>query len=269
MSVGKLKQTRKGPYKVKPGPRLGESQRKVKSSAQIKRGRIHLTCADWLEVLNFRDDHPNFTQGEIVKYFSTRYNRTLVFTQSSLCRNIARRQELESRAKKTPTALSSKRPHIVANPQVEQALVMWQQSMEARNELVNGAMLIEKRARFENAFNVPQEERLTILEFYSSPCRLYLTTRLQWHLILHRVNRIGRLDFDGILFFTVSIVSDDSTSMASYSHRVNRIGRLDFRWHLILHRVNRIGRLDFDGILFFTVSIVLDDSTSMASYSSP
>lgn len=60
----------------------------------------------------------------------------------------------------TPTALSSKCAQIVTQPDVEEALRLWVQHMEQKWETVTGAMLIEKCAQFEDALNVPEQERL-------------------------------------------------------------------------------------------------------------
>lgn len=146
-------------YKSKPGPKHGKREQKAKTSAQVI-ARKNLTCADWLEIFEFKDQHPNLSQHEITNFFSSRRNRALFFTQSSLCRNLARRHVLEERANVNPTGLSSKRPRAVTHPDVESALILWQQSMEAKNELVSGPMLIAKRARFEEAFGIPEHERL-------------------------------------------------------------------------------------------------------------
>lgn len=42
--------------------------------------------------------------------------------------------------------------------------------MEQQNEVVNGSMLIVKRAAFEDALNVPEEERLPGPGWVSSFC---------------------------------------------------------------------------------------------------
>ena len=49
----------------------------------------------------------------------------------------------------------------MTQPDVEKALVLWVRHMEEKGETINGHMLVAKRARFEDTFNVPQEERLS------------------------------------------------------------------------------------------------------------
>ena len=71
------------------------------------------------------------------------------------------RQQLEEQVHDNPNALSAKCHRIVTRPDVEEALVKWVQQMENKNEHVTGAMLQEKRLRFENLLEVPEEERLT------------------------------------------------------------------------------------------------------------
>ena len=56
--------------------------------------------------------------------------------------------------------MSSKRPRIVTCPDAEKALFLWVKHMEEKRETINGLMLVAKRADFEKAFNVPEDERL-------------------------------------------------------------------------------------------------------------
>jgi hypothetical protein len=70
-----------------------------------------------------------------------------------------------------PSALSSKRPHIITRPDVERALVIWLRSMEEKRETVNGKMLVEKRKHFEKELNVPENERLEGESWVQSFCR--------------------------------------------------------------------------------------------------
>ncbi|EIN10152.1 DDE-domain-containing protein, partial [Punctularia strigosozonata HHB-11173 SS5] len=59
-----------------------------------------------------------------------------------------------------PGALATSRPRVVTRPDVEKALYKWIKSMEERGEIYSGAMLMEKRARFEKHLNVPESECL-------------------------------------------------------------------------------------------------------------
>ena len=58
-------------------------------------------------------------------------------------------------------ALSSKQPRIVTRPDVDRALWLWVQHMEQKREVIYSAMLVAKRAVFEEALDVPEDERLT------------------------------------------------------------------------------------------------------------
>jgi hypothetical protein len=111
-------------------------------------------------VFEFVDQHPHMGQSDIVKYFETKHSSALVFSQSALSRKLKQRKELTDRAESNPNALSSKRPRVVTRPDVERALVLWISHMEERGETVTGPMLKEKRRRFENLFDVPEDECL-------------------------------------------------------------------------------------------------------------
>ena len=107
----------------------------------------------------------------MVHHFSSLAEGSLQFTQSTLSRKIKQRKELEERVNSNPSALSSKRPRIVTRPDVERALIIWLRSMEEKRETVNGKMLVEKRKRFEERFNVPENERLEGQSWVQSFCR--------------------------------------------------------------------------------------------------
>jgi hypothetical protein len=141
------------------------------TSATKSKGRQNLTLHDWLTVFAYMDAHPDMGQGQIVQHFATRKEGTLTFTQPTLSRKIEKRSELEERAKSTPNALSSKRPRIVTRPDVERALVLWFRHMEEKRETVTGPMLREKRKRFEEDFNVPENECLTGDGWVTSFCK--------------------------------------------------------------------------------------------------
>src|SRR5258706_1530461 len=61
-------------------------------------------------------------QGEVVKYFATRPEHALLFTQSTLSRKLQQRSEMEAHVDSHPSALSSKRPQIVTSPDVEHVI---------------------------------------------------------------------------------------------------------------------------------------------------
>jgi hypothetical protein len=161
--VRKPRQAPAEPYRRGPRPpkKDKDAPRTSAKPTQDTR-RQNLTLADWLRVYAYIDEHPWMTQQAVVNYFKTLHTGALVFTQETLSRNLKpdRCKEREVQATANPTALSSKRPRIVTRPDVERALVLWVHSMEDRGETVTGDMLIEKRRRFEDGFNVPEEERL-------------------------------------------------------------------------------------------------------------
>ena len=135
-----------------------------KSSARPigKTTRQNLTLFDWMSVYAYVDTLPQpINQGEVVNHFATRPKGALLFTQSTLSRKLQHRSEMEARVDSNPNALSSKRPRIVTRPDVDLALRLWVQRMQQKGETVNGAMLIAKRKVFEEALNVPEDERLT------------------------------------------------------------------------------------------------------------
>ena len=73
----------------------------------------------------------------------------------------------------TLNALSSKQPHVVMHPDVEKALFLWVKHMEEKGESVNGPMLIAKHQKFEDHFNVPDNERLHGESCVTPFCRTY------------------------------------------------------------------------------------------------
>lgn len=150
------------PYARKPGPKP-KVKDAPKSSAIVapKHQRQNLTLHDWLTVIEFYENHPTMSQGQIVAHFSTLKDGKLIFDQSSLSRNLKKKDNLKAQALSFPNALSSKRPRIVTQPQVDQALILWVRHMEEKKETVTGPMLIAKRAQFEEQFGVPEEERLS------------------------------------------------------------------------------------------------------------
>ena len=131
----------------------------------------NLTLHDWLTVIRYVDEHPNMPQQSVVDYFRHRAEGALIFTQTTLSRNLKKRVELEARVNANPTSLSSKRPRVVTRPDVERALVLWVKGMEEKCETVNGPMLVEKRRRFEEMMNVPDAERLSGSGWVASFCK--------------------------------------------------------------------------------------------------
>ena len=163
------------PYSRKPGPKGKHTGPRCTKSAATKKtpSRDNLTLQDWLTVFAFIDTHPSFSQDDIVQHFASKPDSEgpLKFTQSTLSRKIKQRPNLESRVNSNPTALFSKRPHIVTRPDVERALVIWLRSMEEKREVVTGAMLAEKRRRFEKEFGVPEIECLSGDSWVQSFCK--------------------------------------------------------------------------------------------------
>ena len=80
---------------------------------------------------------------------------------STLSRHLSKkgRDADQHRLESFPTALSSKRIQTVVHPDVDKCLVLWVKHMEEeRKETVNGAMLMAKHEKFENALKVPEKE---------------------------------------------------------------------------------------------------------------
>ena len=173
------------PLKRKPRNKPAISSRPAKQQKCIKNSprtsaqtsevtsRQNLTLADWLTVYAFVDTHPTTSQAGIVQHFATLKKGKLIFNQSTLSRKLQERPKLEARVNDNPAALSSKRPRVVTCPQVERALVLWIQHMEAIGEVVTGPMLREKRKRFEEELQVPDKERLPGDGWVASFCKTY------------------------------------------------------------------------------------------------
>ncbi|KIJ49970.1 hypothetical protein M422DRAFT_160583, partial [Sphaerobolus stellatus SS14] len=146
------------------------------------RGRKNLTLHDWLTVFKWIDEHPLSTQKDIVDHFASLKDGALIFTQSTLSRKLQIRQELENERKNAnPNALSSKRPRIVTQPEVDRSLYLWVLQMEGKGETVNGAMLEAKRAVFEEKFNIPMERRLNSNGWLRSFCQAYKIKEYRRH----------------------------------------------------------------------------------------
>jgi len=86
-----------------------------RTSAQLPKASScqNLTLSNWMDVYSYVDSHPNASQADIVWHFSTLATGALVFDQSTLSRKLQDHPKMEARVNSNPTALSSKRPHIV------------------------------------------------------------------------------------------------------------------------------------------------------------
>src|SRR5260370_31775559 len=119
----------------------------------------NLTLFDWMTVYTYVDTLPQpINQGEVVKYFATRPQGTLLFTQSTLSCKLQQCPEMEACVDSIPNALSCKWPHIVTRPDVDRALWLWVQQMDRKGEVVNSHMLMAKQEVFEKALDVPEDE---------------------------------------------------------------------------------------------------------------
>src|SRR5258707_4262591 len=88
---------------------LGPSKEMLKTSTQpIKMAKQeNLTLFDWMTVYTYVDTLPQpINQGEVVKYFATRPQGTLLFTQSTLSCKLQQRPEMEAHVNSIPNALS-------------------------------------------------------------------------------------------------------------------------------------------------------------------
>ena len=142
-----------------PGP-LKETP-KTSARPIEKPRRENLTLFDWITVYKYVDTLPHpINQGKVVKYFATRPQNALLFSQPTLSRKLKERSEMEARVQSNPNALSCKRPRVVTRPDVDHALWVWVQEMEKKREPVNGPMLMAKREAYEEALEVPEDERL-------------------------------------------------------------------------------------------------------------
>jgi len=102
----------------------GKNPAKTSARSLVKKG--NLTLHDWLTIIDYFDSH-SLTQAEVVKYFHTCPEGTLIFTQSALSWHLSTKgcEEDQHHIKSNPTALSSKRPCVVTCPDIEQALLLW------------------------------------------------------------------------------------------------------------------------------------------------
>ncbi|KAH7929555.1 DDE-domain-containing protein [Leucogyrophana mollusca] len=169
------------PYKRQPKTKVEKNLPATSAKPAGSNSRSILTLADWMTVYAFVDAHPDLPQGQVVEHFKTRPEGALEFTQSTLSRKLKARSELKDRVHANPNALSGKRARIVTRPDVEKALVLWVRHMEEKGETVNGPMLREKRKRFEDELNVPQNERLTGEGWLAPFCKAYKIKEFRRH----------------------------------------------------------------------------------------
>jgi hypothetical protein len=161
------------PYDRTPRPPKNKNPPKTSAITKLKDARSNLTLSDWLEVVHYYDDNQPLSQPEVVKYFASRSEGALLFSQSALSRHLARkgREEDQQRLLSNPSALSGKRARVVTRPDVEKALVLWVKHMEEKLEHVTSAMLVAKRGKFEDLMDVPEEERLRSDGWVQKFCR--------------------------------------------------------------------------------------------------
>ncbi|KAJ2996487.1 hypothetical protein NUW54_g7233 [Trametes sanguinea] len=156
-----------------------------KTSAKVlsDTGRTNLTLHDWLTVVAYFDNNQPITQAEVVEHFRSRPEGALLFNQGSLSRHLSEkgRKADQERLQATPAALSTKRVRAVTRPDVEQALYLWVRHMESKREHVTGAMLVAKRAAFEDSLGVPKEERLSSEGWVSKFCKAYKIREFRRH----------------------------------------------------------------------------------------
>jgi hypothetical protein len=150
-------------------------------SPECSTSRQNLTLSDWMTVYSFVDTHSDMPQVEVVWHFKSLESGALIFNQSTLSRKIRERSKMEARLNDNPSALSSKRPRVVTRPDVERALILWIRHMESKRETVTGPMLREKRKKFEDEFDVPEEERLPGEAWVQSFCKAYKIREYRQH----------------------------------------------------------------------------------------
>ena len=169
------------PYNRKPRKQAEKDAPVTAAKIKSKATRENLSLHDWLTVFAYIDKHPSISQGDIVGHFASKTNGSLHFTQSTLSWKLKMRRQLEEQVHNNPNALSAKRRRIVMRPDIEEAPVKWVQQMENKNEHVTGAMLQEKRLRFENLLEVPEEERLTGEGWVTSFKKAYKLREIRRH----------------------------------------------------------------------------------------
>ncbi|KAJ7473173.1 hypothetical protein B0H11DRAFT_1628166, partial [Mycena galericulata] len=149
--------------RAKPGRKPKKGPRTAARFDRDER-RQDLTYHDWIQVFDHMEDHDhNLSQKQVVAYFATRPDiegGKLFFTQSALSKKLQKKAEIRSLVAEDTNALSMKRARVVTCLEVDAALALWARDMEQKKRTVTGPMLIEKRKRFEEALNIPEERRL-------------------------------------------------------------------------------------------------------------
>ena len=135
-----------------------------------------LTLHNWLGVVQYFDSNQPISQEEVVKHFVGRSDGALIFSQSALSRHLSKKgcEEDQSRLAANQTALSGKRAQIITCTDVERALILWVNHMEEKLEHVTGAMLVAKRAKFEDQLGVPDVEQLKSNGWVQGFCKTYV-----------------------------------------------------------------------------------------------
>ena len=138
-------------------PRVKAASDAPKTSAiTVKACHTNLTLQDWMMVFAYVDAHPNLGQSHIVQHFCTKQDDALLLDQATLSWKLKSRAELEW------------------------ALVLWNKQMEDKWETVTGPMLQEKHKRFEEAFNVPEDECLNSDWWIPSFCKVWVSHVLEF-----------------------------------------------------------------------------------------
>ncbi|KAG5349171.1 hypothetical protein C0989_005463, partial [Termitomyces sp. Mn162] len=122
------------PYAHKPRAPSKKDAPKTSAKPAQKKHCDNFTLHDWLTVFIFVDEHPTLSQSDTCDHFGSKLDGALVFSQSALSRKLKNCKEMEARVNDNPNALSSKHPHVVTRPDVEQALFLWVKHMEEKQE---------------------------------------------------------------------------------------------------------------------------------------
>ncbi|KAJ7215372.1 hypothetical protein GGX14DRAFT_312813, partial [Mycena pura] len=151
--------------RAKPGPKATENAPRTAARFSKNERQQDLTYSDWIEVFNYMDEHPYLGQTAVVSYFKSRADSAggkLLFGQSALSKKLKQKDKIRALvATGEPNVLSMKRARVVTSPEVDKALGLWVRDMEQKRRTVMGPMLIEQRKRFEEALDIPEEQRLT------------------------------------------------------------------------------------------------------------
>ena len=171
-----IKRSKRGP-KPLPAPLKETPKSSAMPIALIS--QRNLTLFNWMTVYAYVDTLPQpINQGDVVKYFATRPEGSLNFTQSTLSHKLRHRSELEACVGSNSNALSSKQPCVVTRPDVDQALWLWVQHMEKKGEVVNSGILVAKWGEFEEVLDIPEDERLTRPGWIQSFCCAWVNFKL-------------------------------------------------------------------------------------------